>query len=343
MHMFASTGICPMSFRRHSAVRAVVSPPVLIALLLLSRTSATDIPLQGHTQLRLANVEAGADIVGTTDEFVQLMGSLERQLRLRSDAPVSSQRYLEFVRQQVLPWTPQDAERIRRTVEEIRPPLERLAPLWPDIIPLVKTTGREEGDAPHCRGNAIILPNRALQFETAEFRAVLIHELFHILSRQSASRRAAMFEIVGFRAVESIPLPEEWQQRRITNPDAPQVDCVMRLQHAGQALTVAPVLLTKQDAYPSAGDRSLFGELVFGLMPVELQASHWVPDAAARGGKLWQPNELPAFAEQIGRNTSYIIHPEEILADNFVHLVNATEDLPDPWIVTRLKELLQAP
>ena len=58
-----------------------------------------------------------------------------------------------------------------------------------------------------------------------------------------------------------------------------------------------------------------------------------------------QPHLLDAektasYHEQIGKNTRYIIHPDEILADNFVHLVNQTKDLPSPKIVASMRKKL---
>ena len=45
----------------------------------------------------------------------------------------------------------------------------------------------------------------------------------------------------------------------------------------------------------------------------------------------------PAFYEKIGKNTNYVIHPDEILADNFVHLVMQDPDLMTPRIVDELR------
>jgi hypothetical protein len=50
---------------------------------------------------------------------------------------------------------------------------------------------------------------------------------------------------------------------------------------------------------------------------------------------------VPDFQEKIGRNTTYIIHPEEILADNFVHLVRQREKLATPRIVEELQKVLE--
>jgi hypothetical protein len=52
---------------------------------------------------------------------------------------------------------------------------------------------------------------------------------------------------------------------------------------------------------------------------------------------------VKGFHEQIGRNTGYIIHPEEVLADNFVLLVRRETDVPSPEILERMDALLIEP
>jgi hypothetical protein len=44
--------------------------------------------------------------------------------------------------------------------------------------------------------------------------------------------------------------------------------------------------------------------------------------------------------EQVGRNTQYIIHPEEILADNFALLVLGESKIPTPEILQKMREVL---
>jgi hypothetical protein len=53
------------------------------------------------------------------------------------------------------------------------------------------------------------------------------------------------------------------------------------------------------------------------------------------------PAKTKSFVEQIGQNTKYTIHPDEILADNFVHLVLQTEKLDSPQIVEKMRERLR--
>ena len=56
---------------------------------------------------------------------------------------------------------------------------------------------------------------------------------------------------------------------------------------------------------------------------------------------LLDPDDVPGYHEQIGRNTRYIIHPEEILADNFVFLLDGRIDLPTPRVVEQMGKVLQ--
>jgi hypothetical protein len=57
---------------------------------------------------------------------------------------------------------------------------------------------------------------------------------------------------------------------------------------------------------------------------------------------LFEPSQVPGFSEQVGQNTKYIIHPEEILADNFVFLLNGRINLPSPRVVESMGRILQA-
>jgi hypothetical protein len=135
-------------------------------------------------------------------------------------------------------------------------------------------------------------------------------------------------------------LPATLAARKITNPDAPAIDCVLSIQEEGITRQVSPVLLARKDQYESLERVSLFAEMQFRLLVVEKVEDHTVV-ANPRDPRLLDPAQCPDFHRQIGRNTGYIIHPEETLADNFVHLVFGTADLPDPWIVERLGEQLR--
>ena len=52
------------------------------------------------------------------------------------------------------------------------------------------------------------------------------------------------------------------------------------------------------------------------------------------------PREEQAFLDKIGQNTNYIIHPDEILADNFVRLVMSDDNVPTPQIIDEMRRVL---
>jgi hypothetical protein len=58
--------------------------------------------------------------------------------------------------------------------------------------------------------------------------------------------------------------------------------------------------------------------------------------------QMLDPAETPAYHEKIGRNTGYIIHPEEILADNFVLLVTGETDAKTPKILDEMKRTFES-
>ncbi len=314
----------------HAAVRAE-NPPVT---------------LHGASVLRFASQETGISIMGQADDFVQSMTAIDRQLRLGTRTAPDEPTYLAFVRQQVIGWNEQERRQIEAALRSLREHLTSLPPtLWPSEVLLVQTTGQEESGAAYCRGkNVIVIPRRMTAQPQGDLARLLCHELFHILSRQTPERQQQLYSILGFQRTEPIALPEELAPRKLTNPDAPQINCVVSLQLNGHEQAFSPVLFAKAASYDSPPAGSLFQELTFRLMKVKQENQRYVPDKPASSAPedyLFAPEQVSDYARRIGRNTGYIIHPEEVLADNFVHLVFQSKELPDPWIVQRLDEVLK--
>jgi hypothetical protein len=80
--------------------------------------------------------------------------------------------------------------------------------------------------------------------------------------------------------------------------------------------------------------------LEFKFLVVPRPAGTMAPNFATPDAQLVGPGELTGFFEQIGRNTQYIIHPEEILADNFSLLVREKTG-PSPDILKKLADALK--
>jgi hypothetical protein len=212
---------------------------------------------------------------------------------------------------------------------------------FPASISLLKTTGLEEGMAAYCRAAAVVLPAKLLQGDPAELDYTVVHELFHIYRRHHGENRRLLYKIIGFDVCPEIALPEELRRRKITNPDAPLLDSFIRIRVGGRRVAATPVLIARTERYDVKQDGEFFASMDFRLLVLEEINGRFQP-AALPGGKphLLDPMEVPDYLDQIGRNTKYIIHPEEILADNFVLLVNGKSPVPSPGILKQMRSLL---
>lgn len=83
---------------------------------------------------------------------------------------------------------------------------------------------------------------------------------------------------------------------------------------------------------------SLFDYLKIGLVPLN---EEMIP--LQQDGKtiIYSLDDATDFYDQVGKNTSYVIHPEEILADNFALTLINKADVPNPEIISRIKAVLK--
>lgn len=303
--------------------------------------AAQDISLAEGTVLRFADVAEGTAALKNRDDYIRQLSPFDRQVRLGVDRAVSEQEFVDFLAGHVLPWTAEDIAKLTPLVQDLA---RKIAP-WklplPPVVLLIKTSGREEGAAAYCRGPAIVLPQNMIQGSTTKLAGILPHELFHVVSNQNPKLREALYATIGFQPTEEIELPQSLREIKITNPDAPLNNYYLRVEHEGRPLELVPVLFSKSRFDPARGG-NLFAYLTFKLMAVVEDNGRRQPVLVDGNPVLFDPAAVPGFHEQIGRNTRYIIHPEEVLADNFVFLLNGRIDLPSQKVVERMGEVLQA-
>jgi hypothetical protein len=313
--------------------------PQLLRLLLAAALATA--AFAARAEFVFATPEEGAAILGARDDYVRATGALERQAKLRTAEPVDEARFVGFMAETALPWT--DEERTR--VEAALTPLDRfLAGLkWQPSrkILLVKTNDRLEEGLPHTRANAIVLPEVSLRDAAAGALAYFLsHEVFHVLSRDDPALREELYGAIGFRACAKMEIPRPLAETRITNPDAPASRHTIKVRWQGKDVEALPFV-----HFPSAGidpRKGFKDQLRVSWLLVERALDGCRMRAPAEGVP---PQELQGLLEQIGRNTRYIMHPEEILADNFavLYLSKLRSDMPkppSPELLLRLEKIL---
>ncbi len=314
---------------------------VLAACLLIVPAAAVEVPLGEHTVVRFADQHEGIAALTARDDYIQQLSPFDRQVRLRTDRPVSDDEFLGFIAGHVRPWTNDEIARLRSMLDELAKKLGPWKLPLPPLILLVKTSGEEEGRAAYCRGNAIVLPQNMVDQQPSRLPKILPHEVFHVLSSHNPELRRKLYATIGFHPVGEVPLPEALAARKITNPDAPLNNYAIATDSPGGRVEWLPVLISKSERYDRSRGGTLFNYLEFKLLQLEREGNSWRP--ALRNGQpvLIDPASVPGYAAQIGDNTKYIIHPEEILADNFVFLLDGRIDLPTPRVVEAMGNVLQ--
>jgi hypothetical protein len=94
-----------------------------------------------------------------------------------------------------------------------------------------------------------------------------------------------------------------------------------------------PILFSKAAKYDVNSDGEFFNYLQLRFVQV--------PGMATAQPVLAAPEEISGFFEQVGRNTNYFIHPEEILADNFALLILDEHNVPSPEILEKMRRILE--
>lgn len=289
--------------------------------------------------IRFATRAEATQAITQLDDFTRELSRFDLESRLGKSGNVTREDWTKFVAEQTRDWSAADEKRVTEIAQAVGASLSRFKLPLPKEIVLALTTGKEEANAAYCRGNTIVLPESLVAQGREQIEPIFAHEVFHVLSNQNPDLRRKLYKLVGFETCEEIKIHPSLEDRRITNPDAPRIDCVMQLRDAEQAFAVAPVLYATSD-YDVATKKSFFAYLTFRLMVVEKKQGRWVASEKDGRAVVIDPKKSKNFREQIGDNTNYIIHPEEIMADNFMHLVMGRKNLPSPQIVEGLRRVL---
>ena len=298
-----------------------------------------NIQLSDGCDIHFASAKKAKALLAIRDVYIEGLSPFERAAKIKQAGPISTDEYIKFIQDQTVEWSKEDKIKLSEVIAKAKIKLGHLANHLPKKISFIKTTGQDEGGAPYTRGNSIILPKRQVSQSVKSLERLFYHELFHIISRNNQQLRDELYSIIGFKPCGVVKLPDNMMPLRISNPDAPIIEHCIRISFADKKHWVAPVLFSRIPKYnPETGD-TFFRYLEFRLMPIDLKTTK--PILNNDKPILLKPDEVEGFFEQIGRNTSYILHPEETLANNFVLLNTGKTDLKNPEIPKKIKLIFE--
>ena len=271
----------------------------------------------------------------TADQFTESWSQFDIDVRLK-DSLRTRQELLDYISAQALDWKGEEQEKLNRVINNIHNSIidQGLKIEFDYDIYFIKTTGDEEGGAAgYTRQNYIVLNDNVLSSPDDNLARLISHELFHIISRNNDNLRKEMYGIIGFEIANEVSVPDQLKDFKMTNPDAPQWDSFITLtDKQGDKGDYIMVTYSKK----SYGGGSLISYLNVGFLKVkgtdvkEVDYLNGDPVIGVYG-------DFSDFHDQVGNNTNYTIHPEEILADNFALAILAADGLPSRWVVDEIK------
>lgn len=288
-------------------------------------------------QYTFLNSQEAALLLKNNDDFVMSLSPFDRASRAKSNKEVSADAFLSYVSSQTLDWKQEEISKINTIMDSIRKKFDKFTLVFPDKVYLIKTTGKEEGNAAYCRQNAVILPQSFLAIESEALEGYLIHELFHIYSGNNLDKRESLYNLIGFYRCLELEFPKELANFKITNPDAPKNNYYIEISSQGANVKVVPVLYSEKP-FNTSDNKVFFGYLKYKLLVVDINNNKCIP--AYKNGKLQLLDEDQSYFSKIGYNTAYTISPEEVLADNFVLMINQNTEVRNPEIIEGMKKII---
>jgi hypothetical protein len=264
------------------------------------------------------------------DVYFDLINVSEMSIQMKQPVDASGNRdkilpaYISYLKHDVSnfegsesDFTASVMEKVYKTCTEVNPDM------FPDTIKIIKTKGTHYGDGVYyTRENCIIVPANELQSaKTNPFLTTMFHETFHVYSRLNPAKRVQLYHLIGFNPVglTKLNMPATLRERILYNPDG--VDFAQKIDlNLGDTLHISaiPVIYSTNIGF-KPGQKEFFSYLGFNLYQITPEKDgKWKVVVKDDGySSTLNLDKIPDYFRQIKDNTGYIIHPDEVLADNF--------------------------
>lgn len=263
-----------------------------------------------------------------SDGFFDQISIIDMAIQMKSEKDYKSREealieYKAYLRTEVMNWTDSEKILLNEIFDSIKIQVQRVNPdLMPEDIRLVKIRTNHYGpDVYYTRGKNIMIPENALNRQGARemLEPVMIHETFHIISRYDKALKEKIYALIGFFPHnQTLNVPKAITDRWLTNPDGISTDYYIQLRDEKLEAKAIPLILSNKSAFTTTNP-SFFSYLQFDLFELDEDSGQLL-----HGDNLattLTDGMMPGFFEQIKDNTQYIIHPDEIAADNFIYAV----------------------
>ncbi len=302
---------------------------LVMALMVLSPAHATN--------FKFATPQQAIEILTADDEYLKDMKKIEIALRIGSPSADKTIDDLKaYYAANVIEMPAAEKAIMKALIVTNKKKLAKISHLLPDTIYFIKVTSKIEGAIPHTRGNALVSPVRDRTLSTKLF----FHQIFHIISRNHRERRASLYNIIGFKQCDYKPT-EQVDKYSVKNPEAPFSEFYLPVKIHGEDSAVISYLHTDQKGYDPNIEGGYNAQISGDLLQVKVEDGICRPVVDEAGNPhIFKHDDIKDFYDAVGHNTQYVIHPEEIMAENFAFLMMKKDDIPSPQIPQDIEEWL---
>ena len=154
--------------------------------------------------IKFATVDKANELLMQEDEFTESWSQFDIDSRMHKSNSTREELF-NFITKQTRDWTLDDKNKIISIFKSIDKQIlkQGFKIDFPDGIYFIKTTADEEGGAGgYTRANYVVLKDDILLRSNEEMKQIIVHELFHVLSRNNPGFRKEMYKIIGFELMD---------------------------------------------------------------------------------------------------------------------------------------------
>ena len=294
---------------------------------------------QKKISYRFATRAEAQMLITDIDNFTNRLNSFDINLRLNKENGRKSE-LLRLAMNETLNWSENEKKKITAAFKSLQAKIDKqkLKIKYPQEVILVKTSMKEEMNvAAYTRKNWIALGEKYINESTPEsLEYLLAHEMFHLLTRSNKDFKKSVYSVIGFNVTDrELFFPIDIIEKRISNPDIEMYDSYAEFTINGQKQKCSMMIYS---AIPFSAGKTLSDYLSVGLIPLN---DNLIPLQENGQTVIYGIDQAEDFYQKVGKNTEYIINPEEILADNFAYLITQKKNLPNPEIVQKIATILK--
>lgn len=271
-----------------------------------------------------------------SDNYTRSLTDFDLAVRLNRANGGTEADYLQLSAKSVESWNGDEEELLKAAFDAIEAVSKKqsVSLHLPDTVILIRTNASEEFHADGwTRRNRIMLNMHVTGVTTA----LVAHELWHVISRLNPEVRDRAYSVFHFVPCNNVDYKTPFKNQVITNPDCPEIRHYIRVDQNGIETDMALMIRAASGFQPNGS----LGDYV-DMVLVTLDGDDNNKHVRMKNGKpvFENPYQLPDFFKQVGQNTEYMLHVEEITAEHFAALMTGRK-VRQPEYITALQNALK--